>query len=174
MIIFFKYTHDRIQKGVKLETSLLADRRDQMTKDGTVISNFDQLVMDEAYDILFRRLFFEAHAEIISGIPSHFVAETPTDITAMRVDNFESADYNTDRDFNLWLKVSDDFVRQTKKAIDIMIEQYIIDYICWRWFETKLPQDAVNYYNRLENTLNKIKLQLNRRIKPIRRVMSFP
>ncbi|GHT33120.1 hypothetical protein FACS189434_06490 [Bacteroidia bacterium] len=169
--LIFVYTHDLIQKAVKLETSLLAERRDVVAKEGEVVSNFETLVMDEEYDILFRRLFLQAHAEFLSKIPARYLRETPTDLLPMFR---EFPDFRRDRDFNLFLAVSDDFPMQYKKSIDIKIEQFLIDYICWRWFETKLPRESATYFARIDKTADEVKDLLSASVKPIKRVASFP
>ncbi|MDR2684256.1 MAG: hypothetical protein LBB53_02595, partial [Prevotellaceae bacterium] len=153
MIFIFIYTHDLIQKAVKLETSLLAERRSEQTKDGTVVNLFDELVMDEEYDVMFRRLFLEAHAELLSSMPSCFIKNTPTDLRPVFR---EFPDFRRDRDFVLWLEVSDAYPQQYKKSIDIKIELFLIDYICYRWLETKSPNDSAVYLLRLEKTKNEI------------------
>lgn len=170
MIIYFIFSHDLIQKAVKLETSLLAKRRNIPTQDG-VESLFDDLVMDEDYDVLFRRLFAEAHAEVVRTIPPKMIEPTPTDLSSIFT---EFEDFRQDRDFALWVDVNCDFPMQYKKSIDTKIEMYLIDYICYRWFETKSPQDSMTYYSRLNTTLNEIVRLLTRRTIPLQKKPSFP
>lgn len=177
-VLFFYYTHDNIQKLVKQETSYLAERRsDTPLKQG---DNFgsqsgelfnDLLVMDEEYDVLFRRLFDEAHAEIILRIPSKYLAPTPTDLTPTL---HEFPDFSKDRDFSLWLTMHCDFPMQYKKSIDIKLQQFIVDYICYRWLENKSPRDASGYFGRLEKTMDDINRLMMRKVKPLKRLPSFP
>lgn len=179
MILFFIYTKDLIQRAVKMETSLLAERRPSPTQSqppsGSPLTEVemynDTLVMDEEYEELFRRLFFQAHAEVILHIPSNYLTDTPTDLAPVFR---EFPDFRQDRDFALWLRMHDDFPVQYKKSIDIKIEQLLIDYICYRWFETKSPQDAMTYYSRLEPTADEIKRLLVRKEGPMRRLPSLP
>ncbi|NDV46106.1 hypothetical protein D0T49_03500 [Paludibacter sp. 221] len=171
MILFFIYTHDLIQQLVKQETSLLAERRFTELKDGSKESLFDKLVMDEEYDVLFRRLFGEAHADIITKIPVNYLADTPTDLEPVYR---EFPDFSVDRDFNLYLEMHNDFPLQFRKSIDIKIQQYLIDNICYRWLETKSPNDAATYYSRLDKAIEDIKSLLIRRTTPLRRKPSFP
>ena len=151
MILFFLYTHDNIQKLVKQETSYIAERRASPTLNqgenfGSQAGELynDLLVMDEEYDILFKRLFDEAHAEIVFNISSRHLAETPTDLEPVFR---EFPDFSQDRDFPLWLDVDGSFPMQYKKSIDIKIQQFIVDYICWRWLETKSPADAAFFHS---------------------------
>ena len=167
--IFFLFTHDAIQNAVKEETSLLAERRPD-SADPTALYN-DQLVMDEEYDTLFRRLFQDAHAEIITHISSNYLADTPTDIEPLLS---EFPDFSEERDFALWLTMHDDFPLQYVKSIGIKLKQFVIDYICWRWLETKAPNEAVSYYNRTQYVMKDVKELLIRKINPIRRYPSFP
>lgn len=176
MILLFIYTKDLIQKAVKLETSLLAERRPapvsppyQGITEGELYN--DYLVMDEEYEEMFRRLFFQARAEVILHIASHYLVDTPTDLEPVYR---EYPDFKQDRDFCLWIKVHSDFPMQYKKSIDIKIEQFIIDYICWRWFETKAPKESLTYKVRMEDTIEEIKRLLARKMKPIRRMPSLP
>lgn len=170
MIIYFIFSHDSIQKAVKQETSLLAERKTIDTQNGER-SFFEELVMDEEYDILFRRLFLEAHAEIMKIIPPKFLNSTPTDLSSTFT---EFQDFRQDRDFALWLNTKCDFTEQYKKSIGIKIQQFLVDYICWRWLETKSPQDAITYYSRLNKNLLLIKELLFRIIHPLRKKPSFP
>ena len=167
--IFFLFTHDAIQNAVKEETSLLAERRPD-SADPTALYN-DQLVMDEEYDTLFRRLFQDSHAEIITHISSNYLADTPTDIDAIFS---EFPDFSEERDFALWLTMHDDFPSQYIKSTGIKLKQFVIDYICWRWLETKAPNEAVSYYNRTQYVMKDVKELLIRKINPIRRYPSFP
>ncbi len=114
-------------KLVKQETSYLAERRTKEQPGGGVVMMYDELVMDEEYDILFRRLFLEAHAEILLRISSNYLANTPTDIDPIYT---EFPDFNQDRDFSLWLNLHSDFPAQYRKSIDIKLQQFIVDYIC--------------------------------------------
>lgn len=178
MVIFFIYTYDNIQMLVHQETSYLAKRRS--SPDLNQGENFgaqsgelfnDLLVMDTEHDVLFRRLFLEAQAEISLRISSNYFKDLPTDFKPS--DNghpdFKSAD-----DFLLLLRMHDDFAMEYKKSIDIKIKQFIIDYICWRWLETKSPRDSQSYLARFEKTIEDIKSLLIRKLRGLRRLPSFP
>lgn len=182
MIIFYLYSKDLIQRGVKMETSYLAERRpyphpapavsdlpDSENLRGEMYNEL--LVMDEEYDELFRRLFFQARAEISANIASRYLSNTPTDLEPVYR---EFPDFRQDRDFALWLDMPCDFPLQYQKSIDIKIEQFLIDYVCWRWLETKSPADAVTYQARLEQLKEDIRLLLVRRDGGIRRKPSLP
>ena len=165
------YCHDNIQRRVKEETSLIAERRDAMTKDGQIIDNFGILVMDEEYESMFRRLFAESGAEVMTAIPAMYVKNTPTDLT--EVFN-EFPDFSKDRDIALFLEMPAGFAPQYKKSIDILLQRFIIDYICYRWFETKSPDDAATFFARLRQTKEDILSLLNKRTGVFSRMPSFP
>jgi hypothetical protein len=171
MIIFLMCTGDNIQKQVEMETSLLAERRRREFKDGTSEELLDELVMDEEYEILFKRLFNEGGAEVVKGISSNYLVGTPTDMEAVWR---EFPDFSQDRDFYLWLNMHDDFVLQYKKSIQVKLQQFLIDYVCWRWLETKSPDDAKTYLARLGVTMGDIQKLLIRKERPLRRLPSFP
>ena len=171
MILYFIYTHDLIQKAVKLETSLLADRRKKEVAKGQVEDMLNELVMDEDYEVMFKRLFNAAHAEIMLNIPKSYLVDTPTDISPMYA---EFPDFSQDRDFILYLNMQDDFPKQYTKSIDAKIEEFIIDYICYRWLETKSPNDAKTYFSRLPKTTSDISRLIVRKDRPLRRYPSFP
>jgi hypothetical protein len=156
---------------VKLETSLLAERRRRETKDGEIIEMFDELVMDEEYDVLLRRYFREGHAEVITRISSNYLIDTPTDIGPLLR---EFPDFSRDRDFALWLRMHDDFPKQYKLSIQVKIEQFLIDFTCFRWLETKSPEDAATYQSRLEPLIDDMQSLLIRKRCPLRRLPSFP
>lgn len=145
-----------LQNAVKQETSLLAVRRNTQNADGSVIEKFDELVMDEAYEILFKRLMNDAKSDIILNLSSNMIANTTTDIG--------SSDSNQ---FTLTLDMHADWPIQYQKTVDNKLQQYLIDYICYRWFETKSQNDAATYYNRLHGTLEDIRRLLVRKKNPL-------
>ena len=171
MILFFVYTHDLIQKLVKMETSLLAARQTVRTKEGDVIEMADHLVMDEDHETQFRKLYFDARAEIVLHIPAVNLAETPTDLSPVLR---EFQDFSTDRDFCLWLKLHEDWPTQYQKSIDTKIQSYLVDYICYRWLEKISPNNAASYFGRLDKTVDDIQRMLVRRVNGVRRLPSFP
>ena len=170
-LLLFIYTHDNLQKLVKAETSYIAERRFRELNNGMREELFDELVMDEAYDVLFRRLFDEAHADIILHISSNYLAGTPTDLDPVY---HEFPDFSKDRDFVIWLNMHTDFPMQYKKSIDIKLQQYLVDYICYRWLETKSPKDSMTFFSRLEKTIEDVQRLLVRKTTPIKRLPSFP
>jgi hypothetical protein len=163
MIVYFIFTRDWLQKAVKAETSLLAVRRQKKLADGSVTDMMEELVMDEAYEVMLRRLFLEAHAELISKLSVNYLIDTPTDLSSLLQ---EFPDFRQDRDFSLWLNVSNEWPRQYQKTLDIKMQQFLIDYVCWRWLETKSPEDALSYAQKLPGTSNQIKELLIRRTRP--------
>lgn len=167
MIHILIYTHDRIQKGVKEETSYLAMRR----KDETGAEMLTELVMDEQYETLFKRLFNDAHAEVMLRIPASYLTGTPTDLNPIYT---EFPDFRQDRDFCLYLKMHNDFPQQYLKSVDIKILQFLIDYVCYRWLETKSPNDSQTYFGRLAKTQQDILRLISRTGTPMRRLPSFP
>ena len=170
MTIVLIYTNHNIFSGVKAETSLLAARRFRETTQGEA-SMFDELVFDEEYEVMFKRLFSQAHAEVMKYIPPQYIDDTPTDIDVVYR---EFADFSQEDDWVLYLGVQGGFIGQYRKSIDIKIEQFLIDYICWRWLETKSPTDAIFYLNRLEPTMRDVLRLLARRGEPVRRIPNFP
>lgn len=171
MQIYFIFTHDLIQKGVKMETSYLAVRRKQQTASGEMTEMLNELVMDEDHQILFKRLFLQAQSDIISNISVNYLADTPTNLNSL---NSNFSDFRDDRDFALFLNMHNDFPLQYKRSIAVKLEQYLIDSVCYRWLETKSPDDAQTYQERLDPTLKEIKILLVRKTIPMKRLPSFP
>lgn len=167
MIIFFIITKDFLAKAVEQETSHLAAIR--RSEDG--LEQIDDLVMDGDQEVLFKRLMNDAKAEVINNIGSNYLIDTPTDLEAVYT---EFPDFRQDRDFNLWLNMHDDFLMQYRKSIEIKMQQYMIDYICYRWLEKRSPKDAQTYASRLVDTLTDIRQMLIRKRNPIKRKPSFP
>ena len=170
MIIILIYTDHNIFSGVKAETSYLAERRFRETPNGEA-SMFDELVFDEEYQIMFKRLFQQAHSEVMKYIPPQYLKDTPTDIDEVYR---EFADFSQDNDWVLYLDMPSGFTEQYRKSIDIKIEQFLIDYICWRWLETKSPPDAAFYFARLEPTMRDVLRLLARRKGALKRTPNFP
>jgi hypothetical protein len=165
MIVYYIFTGSMLAKAVKLETSLLAVRRKQQNADGTTSELLDELVMDEQYEILFKRLMNDAHADVMLNISSNMLLDTPTDMENVLT---EFPDFRQDKDFTLWLNMHCDWPQQYRKSVDIKLQQYLIDYICYRWLETKSPNDAATYYSRLSPTIEDVKRLLVRKSNPIR------
>lgn len=142
------FTHELIQQDVKQETSLIAERRFSVNRQtGETTPLYEQLVMDEEYDYLFRRLFSEAQAQVLSAIPSRCVEETPTDLLPYLIEHRE---YDDNKDWLLVLKPAKSFPMQYRKALDSEIEGMLVDYICYRWLETKSAEDAAGYLGRVD------------------------
>ena len=180
MIFWFAYTHDRIQNGVKEETSLIAVRRNMLPptdRRGAQMSLvggqplFDKLVMDEAYDTLFRRLFLEARSDVVEVIPARYLQTTPTDLTPVY---HEFPDFRHDRDFILFVDVGNNYPPQYRKSIDTKIQEFLICRICYKWFETKLPEDAATFFSRAEKAKDSILNLLNKRKGGMERMPSYP
>lgn len=153
--LVYLFTHDLIQQDVKQETSLIAERRTAVNRQtGEEKPLYEQLVMDEEYDYLFRRLFGEAQAEVMAAIPSRCLRETPTDLKPLVLEHRE---YDDNRDWLLVLHTPEAFSRQYRKALDSTIEGLLVDYICWRWLETKSAEDAQWYLARIEPRKGEIK-----------------
>lgn len=163
MIIFFILTRDMLQKAVKLETSILAKNR----KDKDNNERLD-LVMDDEFanDIMFKRLMQDGHAEVIQNLSVNFLMDTPTDLQDVMT---EFPDFSQDRDFCLFLNVSNNWSTQYRKSTDIKLQQYMIDYISYRWLENKSPDDASAYYSRLNKTIDDIQSLLVRTTVPLKR-----
>jgi hypothetical protein len=142
-----------------MEASLFAVR--QYGKQGE--SLFDVLVFDEAYVPKFRELFFDGQAEIISAL-SGYMKDVPQGSAF-----FETQDFSKDRDFRFELSMSDDFNLHLAKAVDIKIKEFLVSYILYRWLETKMPEYAAIYLERLTKVKGEIKKMLEAKTRPLRR-----
>ena len=150
MILNIVQTHDEIFKGVKQESSLLAERRTD--QQGT--PTFEELVFDEEYLILFRDLFFDARSNVESACSAYFYTQ----------DNavFESQNFEAEKDFVLQLEIKD-FLQQMANNVGMKMKAYLVAYIVYRWLETKLPQEAATYYARAETHLQDMKRYMEMR-----------
>lgn len=152
----FLFTHDHIFDEVKQEASLFAER--QFDENGEPL--FDKLVFDEEYDeymTLFRTLFFDAQAEVSAALSAH-----------MEIDDgdafyFEERDTSENRDYELTLLLPEDVRKNVIKAISIKIRQFLVAYILYRWFETKMPNISAIYFERLSKLKIEIQNMLNGR-----------
>lgn len=142
MILTYIHTSEGILKAVKQESSLLAVRRTD--EQGT--PTFDQLVFDEGYMILFRELFFDARANVVSACSTYM--KDMIDTTA-----FEASNFNKDVDFAIQLNV-EGFITAFNDSVDIKMRAYIVAYIMYRWLETKLPKEAEIYLMRATTHLH--------------------
>ncbi len=159
----FIYSHDDIFRGVKQESSHLAERRFDRESN----SLFEQVVFDEEYLIKFRELFFDAQAEVVPAL-SAYMKEVPAG-----GGYFETQDFSKDRDFCFVLLMPDDWNFHLVKPVDIKIKQFLIAYVMYRWLETKLPEEAAVYQQRASSVLSEAKALLEKRTRPIRRAHGY-
>jgi hypothetical protein len=146
-----------------MEASQFAVRR--FDKEGE--SLFDELVFDEAYIPKFRELFLEGQAELISAM-SGYMKDVP-----VNHEYFETQDFSKDRDFRFELAMDDDFNFHLAKAIDIKLKEFLVTYILYRWFETKTPEYASIYRERLVKVKEEIKEMLKIKTKPRERYHGY-
>jgi hypothetical protein len=157
--LVFIFSCENIFQSVKIEASQFAVRR--FDKDGSNL--FDELVFDEAYIPTFRELFFDGQAEIIAAL-SAYTKDVPVD-----PEYFEAQDFSKDRDFRFELAMDDNFNPHLAKAVDIKIKEFLVAYILYRWLETKTPEYASIYLDRLTKVKEEIKKMLEIKTKPLRR-----
>lgn len=137
-------THDDIFKGVKQESSLLAERRTD--QQGT--PTFEELVFDEEYITLYRELFFDARANVESACSAYMLPEGEM--------YFDNQNFDIERDLVLQLEIPD-FKSQMINNVSIKMKAYLVAYIMYRWLETKLPGEAGTYLSRANETLKDMK-----------------
>lgn len=149
------FTHDLIQQDVKQETSLLGERRSAVNpKTGEERPLYEQLVMDEEYDYLFRRLFNEAQSVVLAAIPGRYLKGTPTDFKPL----LEHREYDNNKDWILAIRPGENGMpMQYRKAWDSEVEGLLTDYITYRWLETKSPEDAQGYFVRVASRAETLK-----------------
>jgi hypothetical protein len=150
MILTITQTHDEIFKGVKQESSLLAERRTD--QQGT--PTFDELVFDEEYLILFRDLFFDGRSNVESACSAYF--------RELDSNYFESNNMEAEKDFTVQLEIKD-FLQQMANNVSMKMKYYLVAYVMYRWLETKLPQEAATYYARAETHLQDMKRYMEMR-----------
>lgn len=157
--LVFILSCENVFQSVKMEASQFAVRR--FDKEGN--SLFDELVFDEAYVPKFRELFFDGQSEIVSVL-SVYMKNVP-----VSPEYFETQDFSKDKDFCFELAVSDDFNFHLAKPVDIKIREFLVAYILYRWLETKTPECAAIYFERLAKVKEEIKKMLATKTNPLRR-----
>ena len=156
--LIFTYSHDQIFTGVKIESSYLAERKQDGNGDGL----FDALVFDEEYLVKFRELFLDAQSRVCLALSAYMkdIPEQP--------DYFQQEDFHDDKDFTIGLIMPNGFLSAMSKPIDITIKEFLIAYIMYRWLETKLPQEAAIYFDRAQSAMDNVKRMLLNRNTPLR------
>jgi hypothetical protein len=157
--LVFIFSCENIFQSAKMEASQFAVRR--FDKDGNNL--FEELVFDEAYIPKFRELFFDGQAEIIASL-SAYMKDVPVNPVYL-----ETQDFSKDRDFRFELVMDDDFNFHLVKAVDIKIKEFLVAYILYRWLETKTPEYAAIYLERLTKVKEEIKKMLEIKTKPLKR-----
>lgn len=168
----YTISHDDVSKAVEEETAILGERRRLETKGGDVVSLLEELVMDGEYDNLFRRYFDDARAELVSLLPTRCLEGSPSGGDPKWLDG---TDVRSERDFVLWIWLKKDMPLAYRSTIDKLLLRYLVDYVVYRWLETKSEGDAASYYNRLEGTKGRIVKVVNYRGgRGLKRKPSFP
>ena len=157
MILTLIQTHDDIFKGVKMESSYLAERK----VDGQGSPTFEDFVFDEEYLILFRSLFFDARANVTSATVAYVKGMAPDAFY------FDGQNFDTEKDFVLQLTMPDNFVQQMNNSVNIKMKEYLVCFIMYRWLETK-SNEATTYLQRAEICLQDMKRYLEMRTTPRR------
>ena len=165
------YSHDDIQRAVEEETALLGERRWYETKDGERIERLGELVMDGEYDNLFRRYFDDACGQVTLMMPRKLIRHTVTDL---KPGILEGQHIGKDRDFFLEIILPITFPVQYRGGVNALIGSFLVDYICWRWLETKLPEESQTYAARAKESEEQIKKLLNNVGSVVRRAPSWP
>lgn len=151
----FGFSKEEIFEGVKTESSLFAARK--YTDKGDPL--FASLVFDEQYSEvipLFRSMFFEAQAEVINIIPDSLLKDTEcTFIDEQAPDNFTFC-----LSFTLGREIR--YNCAYFKVVTIKVKEALISYIMYRWLETKMPNEAMIYYNRFTAALATVRKNIRR------------
>ncbi|MDR1274680.1 MAG: hypothetical protein LBK12_09045 [Odoribacteraceae bacterium] len=95
-MVHFVFRADEVARAVEAETAYAGER----TRDDAGRVMTDELVMDEEYGVLFRRLFLEARARVLQ------VAGSRARVTGFP--RFDAADFDEERDFCFCLEEMDD------------------------------------------------------------------
>ncbi len=156
-------SHDEIFKGVKIESSYLAKR----WVDNQGNDNFDNLVFDEEYLILFRQLFFDARANVMSALSAYF--KHLPEVTMY----FDSQDATTNNDFIIQLLMPGHYLMAMNEPVNNKMKEFIIAHIMHRWLMPKLPNEAGIYLHQSETFMADMKRYLEMRTKPLRRKGRF-
>ena len=145
MILTFIQTNDEILKSVKQKSSLIAERQPDL---------FDQLVFDEEYLILFRRLFLDARANVISACSAYLKGQSDESY-------FDTQDFSNDKDFIIGLDINN-FVIAVKDSVDVKMKEYLSDFILYQWLKDKSQLSEV-YRMSAETNLQDMKRFLEMR-----------
>ena len=127
MIVHYTFKSEDIRRAVEMETAYLGER----IVDGNGGTRLDELLMDEEHEVLFRRLFLEARAEVL-------LFASPWCRGAGSL-SFDAGDFSDGRDFLVSLEISRPGMQD---VADAKIKEYLVTYILYRWFETKYPDAA--------------------------------
>lgn len=124
---------------------------------------YSQLVMDSDHTLLFRNYFQEARTNILTKYTAYTKYHPTT--------NGEDTDNITgkDEDFFVTLILPFTFPPHSVPILHNITYEYLITWVLYRWFETKLPNEALLLRQRAELKLNEITSILEHRTHPSRR-----
>ena len=151
----FVFTKDEIFEALKTESSLFAIRQFPDAADPL----YEQVLFDEQYsDVvpLFRQLFFEAQAEIISVVPDSMLNSTECAF----IDEFAADDFMFKLSFTKGHEKR--YNKAYFKAVSIKVKEALVAYIMYRWLETKMPEYANIYKGRYDVVLGHVRRNIRR------------
>lgn len=152
-------TAKEVQKRVEHETVEIG--KFKFDAQGTPLLN--QFIMDADCLLLFRTYFREACTKILDKCRAYtHNYHIPAGEEDMETDRI-------DEDFFITLTMPDTFPLSVAPAIDRAIYNALIAFTVYRWFELKLPQEAIIYRQRFQENISELRSRLESRIRPVRR-----
>jgi hypothetical protein len=150
-VVHFVFRADEVARAVEAETAYAGER----ARDDAGRVMVDEIVMDEEYGVLFRRLFLEARARVLQ------VAGSRARVTGFP--RFDAADFDEERDFCFCLEEMDD---AGARVVDALVMDLLVYRVAGRWLEGKLPGLAGTFLERAEEAGDAIKRCLVARGRP--------
>jgi hypothetical protein len=135
-----------MQERVLEESSHFAAR--QRDREGNVL--FEEFVFDEGYETKFRSYFYSAQGELTEYL-SAYLKFMPTASELIETDKAGREDWV------MQLLMPCAFNEALAGPVGFKIEDFVENYIMYRWLETKSPEAATVYMA----TSNKLKSEIN-------------
>jgi hypothetical protein len=152
IIITIVIPFKEMQQRTLEESSHYAAR--QRDKDGK--SLFEEFVLDEGYETKFRSYFYSAQGELTEYL-SAYLKNMP--VVPELIDTGKAGK----EDWVIQLPMPLTFNEALARPVGFKIEDFVENYIMYRWLETKSPEAAATYMITSDKLKSEINANLNKR-----------
>jgi hypothetical protein len=149
-----------MQQRVVDESSHFALR--QHSREGAPL--FEAFTLDEGYETRFRSYFYAAQGELTAYMSAYLMLPSPETIELVETGEASDAPDISEEDWIIRLRMPRAFDGRLAKPAGFKIEDFVENFIMYRWLETKAPEAAAVYGATADKLKTEINADLNKRL----------